>query len=105
MGSSLDRLSFRLAKVFKLSGKGRGKLFLLAYVVLLFFGGIWQNPFFALIVAAIYDIGLVGLVMLYDARLRPDFNSQVLYGFLGGLLLFICWCWLEILVEIMPFIP
>jgi hypothetical protein len=81
----------------------RDKLFLLAYPILLFFSGIFQNPLFACIIAALYELGLVGLVTIYDARFKAERSNQFLYGFLGVLLLFISLAWLEILVQIMPF--
>jgi signal transduction histidine kinase len=88
----------------KYSGLSRRKLFLLAYPVLLLFSGIWQNPLFACIISAVYLLGLYGLVLLFDCRLKPDKTNRILYGFLGVMLLFICWVWLEILVKVMPFV-
>lgn len=83
---------------------GRRRQFLCAYVFLLFFSGLWQNPIFSLIIAGVYLLGLVGLVMVYDARKKASRNDQYLYGFLGCLLMFISVVWLEILVRVMPFI-
>ena len=82
----------------KLEGLSRRKQFLLAYVVLLFFSGIFHNPLYALVVGFVYWVGLVGLVTLIDARLRVE--NKFLYGFLGVSLLFISWVWLEILIQL-----
>jgi hypothetical protein len=82
---------------------GRRKQFLLAYVLLLFFSGIWQNPLFACIISAVYLLGLAGLVTVYDARKKASRSNQYMYSFLGCLLIFISVVWLEILVIIMPF--
>lgn len=82
---------------------GRRRQFLCAYVLLLFFSGIWQNPLFACVVAGVYLVGLVGFVTVYDARKRVGRGERFMYGFLGCLLLFICVVWLEILYQIMPY--
>ncbi len=88
----------------ELSKLGRRKQYLCAYVLLLFFSGIWQNPLFACIISAVYLLGLVGLVTAVDARKRASRKEQYLYGFLGVLLLFICVVWLQILYMVMPFL-
>lgn len=81
---------------------GRRRQFLLAYVLLLFFSGIWQNPLFACIVAGVYLLGLVGFVTVIDARKKV--SERWLYGFLGCLLMVICVVWIEILYKFMPYI-
>jgi hypothetical protein len=83
---------------------GRRRQFLLAYVFLLFFSGLWQNPLFACIIAGIYLLGLAGLVTVFDARKRASRNEQYMYAFFGCLLMFISVVWLEILLRIMPYI-
>lgn len=82
---------------------GRRRQFLCAYVLLLFFSGLWQNPIFSLIIAAVYLLGLAGLVTVFDARKRASRNEQYMYGFLGCLLMVICVVWLEILYRVMPY--
>lgn len=82
---------------------GRRRQFLCAYVVLLFFSGLWQNPFFSLIIAAVYLLGLAGLVTVFDARKRASRNEQYMYAFFGCLLMFISVVWLEILYQVMPY--
>lgn len=83
---------------------GRRRQFLCAYVFLLFFSGLWQNPLFACVVAGVYLLGLAGLVTVFDARKRASRNEQYMYAFFGCLLMFISVVWLEILVRIMPYI-
>ena len=82
---------------------GRRRQFLCAYVLLLFFSGLWQNPIFSLIIAAVYLLGLAGLVTVFDARKRASRNEQYMYAFFGCLLMFICVVWLEILYQVMPY--
>lgn len=82
---------------------GRRRQFLLAYVLLLFFSGLWQNPIFSLIIAAVYLLGLAGLVTVFDARKRASRNEQYMYAFFGCLLMFISVVWLEILYQVMPY--
>lgn len=82
---------------------GRRKQFLCAYVCLLFFSGLWQNPLFACIIAGIYLLGLAGLVTVLDARKRASRNEQYMYAFFGCLLMFISVVWLEILYQVMPY--
>ncbi len=58
----------------------------------------------ACIVAGIYELALYGLVLAYDSRLRPVRSDKFLYGFLGAMLIFIAWVWLEILINVIPFL-
>lgn len=82
---------------------GRRRQFLCAYVLLLFFSGLWQNPIFSLIIAAVYLLGLAGLVTVFDTRKRASRNEQYMYAFFGCLLMVISVVWLEILYQVMPY--
>jgi hypothetical protein len=73
---------------------------LLAYPVCVMCGGVWQNPFFALIVGSFYWIGIAGFVMFITAHRHP--GKQWQYAALGLTGIFVMVLWLEILRLTFP---
>lgn len=96
-------LPFVLAKMFSnrwfqlsLSRKA-----IFCYPVLLFFSGVFVDPFFALVVAAAYFVGLLGLVYLVSSY-RYVGELRWMYLGLGVVLLVLCMIWLNLLYVLAP---
>lgn len=73
---------------------------LLSFPIALFFSGIFKDPMFALLIGAIYLVGFLGLVTLYESRKKETTQLKYMYLILGWLLVVICYIWLEILLVI-----
>ena len=97
-------LSCRLGWLFKRKRLSRKQLLVCAYPILLFFSGIWQNPIFAMVIAGVYEVGLVGLFLVNEARYKTERLYQYAYVVLGGLLMFTMLMWLETLYKLMPYV-
>lgn len=72
-----------------------------AYLFLFLLSGFMQDPLSAMLIAAIYEIGLVGLCLFYKSAFL---NSALrwLYLALGCLLILLAWIWLQVLSGIIP---
>jgi hypothetical protein len=74
---------------------------LLAYPICVMWGGIWQNPFFAVLVGSLYWVGFAGFVLFLTAPRHQD--KQWTYVALGATGVLVMILWLEILRWTFPF--
>lgn len=70
----------------------------LSYFILLFFSGILKKPINALIIAALYEVGFIGLCLIYTSRLHKQQKTTYLAA--GSLMILFCIFWLEIALYI-----
>lgn len=73
---------------------------LLAFPIALFFSGIFKDPIFALLIGAIYIVGFLGLVTLYESRKKETTMLKYCYLILGWLVVVISYIWLEIICVV-----
>lgn len=85
----------------RLTGLSFWRFLALAYPILLLFGGILQNPVLACVVAIVYEIGLCGIAFVYSAKDKSD-KAQLESLGLGGLLIFVCILFLEVMAVVVP---
>jgi hypothetical protein len=82
----------------------RLRLYLIAaYPILFLMSGFMQDPFTAMLVAAIYEVGLVGLYLFYKSAFLPNAALRWMYLGLGILLVVLAWIWLQVLSGILPY--
>jgi len=74
---------------------------ILTYPICVLCGGIWQNPFFAIIVGSLYWVGFAGFVLFLTAPRHPE--RQWVYAALGVTGVLVMVLWLEILRWTVPF--
>jgi len=74
---------------------------LLAYPICVLCGGVWQNPFFAVLVGSLYWVGFAGFVLFLTAPRHIE--KQWAYAALGATGVLVMILWLEILRWTFPF--
>jgi hypothetical protein len=85
----------------KLTALSTWRKVLLAYPICVLCGGVWQNPFFVVLVGSLYWVGFAGFVLFLTAPRHPE--RQWIYAVLGITSVFVMIMWLEILRLIFPF--
>lgn len=75
---------------------------LMAYLLAFMMSGFLKDPFSALIIAAIYETGFIGLAMFYKSAFLPNALMRWMYLGLGTLLVLLAWIWLQVLSGIIP---
>jgi hypothetical protein len=82
----------------------RLRIYLIAAFPFLFLmSGFMQDPFTAMLIAAIYEVGLAGLCLFYKSAFQPNAALSWMYLGLGILLVVLAWIWLEVLSKIIPY--
>lgn len=71
----------------------------LAYLVFYFMSGFTRDPFLALIIASLYEVGLVGLLMIYKSR--ESLGNMRWVSLVGGfVMVMISTTWLDTLLKL-----
>ncbi len=67
----------------------------ISYLVLLLLSGILKNPYTALLIATIYEVGFIGLLLIYNTHSQPQ-EKKLTHLIIGLIMILFCVCWLEI---------
>ncbi|MDR0471971.1 MAG: hypothetical protein LBH79_09685 [Nitrososphaerota archaeon] len=73
----------------------------MTYPICVLCGGIWQNPFFAILVGSLYWLGFAGFITFLTAPRHPAKQwTYIALGITGVLVMVL---WIEILCNLFPY--